>query len=115
MGEQLDQNKELMIVVIKESRHLDDILAGFVDIGIKGATVVDSQGMGQLLSADVPIFAGLKGVLPGGTLGSHLIFSVLDQDQVEVAIELINKVCGGFREKGLGFLFTLPVLRVHGA
>ena len=112
MGE---DKSEMLIIIIKQSNLLDDILEGFLELQIKGATIIDSRGMGQILSADVPIFAGLKGLMPGGNIGSNLILSVVRESQVDEAIALVDRVCGGFKEKGMGFLFTVPVNTIHGA
>lgn len=104
---------ELMVLVIKQTRHIDDILTGFVDIGIRGATVVDCRGMGQILTAEVPIFSGLRDLMPGGNIGSHMILSVADEDQIGKAEKLIKEVCGDFRTEGAGVLFTVPVNRFY--
>jgi nitrogen regulatory protein P-II 1 len=105
---------ELFVLVVKETRFLDDILTGFVDIGVHGATVVDSRGMGQILTAEVPIFAGLRDLMPGGNIGSHLILSVMDEKQVDKAIQLVEETCGSFSEEGIGVIFTVPVRRFYG-
>ena len=49
---------KLVITFLNHPEDLDDVLAGFLEIGVTGATVIDSVGMGQILSHDVPIFAG---------------------------------------------------------
>ena len=51
---------QLLIAVINHEERVDDILAGFVELGITGATIIPSKGMGRVLSSDVPIFAGLR-------------------------------------------------------
>lgn len=105
---------ELFVLVVKETRYLDDILTGFVDIGVQGATVIDSRGMGQILTAEVPIFAGLRDLMPGGHIGSHVILSVMDEEQVDKAVALVEEVCGSFAEEGIGVVFTVPVKRFYG-
>lgn len=105
---------ELIVLVIKRTRFLDDILTGFVDIGIRGATVIDSRGMGQILTAEVPIFAGLRDLMPGGNIGNHMILSVAEEEQVDKAINLVREICGDFQEEGTGVFFTLPVKRFVG-
>ena len=105
---------ELIVLIIKHTLFLDDILTGFVDIGIKGATVIDSRGMGQILTAEGPIFAGLRDLMPGGNIGNHMILSVADEDQVEKVVRLVKEICGDFEEEGMGVLFTLPVGRFIG-
>ncbi|OQA59779.1 MAG: hypothetical protein BWY40_01097 [bacterium ADurb.Bin270] len=102
---------ELIVLVIKQAKFLDEILTGFVDIGIRGATVVGGRGMGQVLSSDVPIFASLKDMLPGLDFDTHMVFSVADREQVEKAMALVKEVCGDCDEDGIGVLFTLPVGR----
>jgi nitrogen regulatory protein PII len=93
---------------------LEEILTGFLEIGIKGATVLDARGMGQIIATDIPIFAGFKALFPGGSSGTYMILSVIEQDFIEPAIELADEVCGGLDAAGSGFLFTLPVSRVKG-
>jgi hypothetical protein len=105
---------ELLIIIIKQTQYLDDILTGFVDIGINGASVIDSRGMGQILTADVPIFAGLKDLMPGGNIGNYMILSVMESSQVEKAMSLVNEVCGDLAAEGAGIAFTLPVINVYG-
>ena len=102
---------ELIVLVIKQAKFLDEILTGFVDIGIRGATVVGGRGMGQVLSSDVPIFASLKDMLLGLEFDTHMVFSVADREQVEKAMALVKEVCGDCDEDGIGVLFTLPVGR----
>ncbi len=105
---------ELLFCVIKDYRHLDMILEGFIELGIRGATVLDGRGMAQVLSADVPIFAGLSSLFPGGGADSHLILSVIETQQAEAVMGLIEDVCGDFSEPGSGILFSVPVKRVRG-
>jgi nitrogen regulatory protein P-II 1 len=51
---------QLLIAVINEEEKLDEILSGMVELGITGATIISSEGMGRVLSHDIPIFAGLE-------------------------------------------------------
>ena len=105
---------ELLICIVKEHHLVEEILTGFLEIGIRGATVVDARGMGQILSTEVPIFAGFRSLFPGGSAGTYLILSVVERELVEEAIRLAEDVCGDFGRPGTGFLFTLPVLRAKG-
>src|SRR5687768_10151097 len=51
---------QLLVAVINHEEKVDDVLAGFLELGITGATIVGSEGMGRVLSHDVPIFAGVR-------------------------------------------------------
>jgi hypothetical protein len=105
---------ELLFCVVKDYRQLDMILEGFIEMGISGATVLDARGMAQVLRSDVPIFAGLSSLFPGGNADSHVIMSVLEVSQAEDVVRLIEDVCGDFSEPGSGILFSVPVSRVRG-
>ena len=109
-----DHSLELLMCIVKDYRQLDMILEGFLELGILGATVVDGRGMAQVLSKDVPIFAGLSSIFPGGSSDSHLILSVLATDRVAQVFRLIEDVCGSFDTPGSGIMFTLPVAHVRG-
>lgn len=105
---------ELLLCVVKEHRQLDLILEGFLELGVRGATVVDARGMAQILSNDVPLFAGLSSLFPGGTKDSYLVMSVLETERVEEVARLIEDVCGDFSVPGSGILFCLPVTYLRG-
>ena len=51
------ETMQLLVAVINHEECVEEIVAGFVEIGITGATIVESRGMGRVLSRDVPIFA----------------------------------------------------------
>ena len=105
----------LLIAVINQEEKLEDVLAGFLEIGITGATVVNSEGMGRLLASEIPIFAGLAALQRRTRPRNQTVFSVIeDDDKVERAFALLQEVCGNLGEPGTGIAFTLPVTRVLG-
>ena len=106
---------ELLIAVINQEDRLDDILSGFLELGITGATVIDSEGMGHVLSHDIPIFAGLHTLINRARPQNQTIFSVIDSDEkVEGAIALLQEICGDMDDPATGIVFTIPVSRVTG-
>lgn len=105
---------QLLIAVINHVEQVDDILAGFVELGITGATILDSEGMGRVLSHDVPIFAGLRSLTARSRPSNQTLFSVIEDDKVDAAISLIQEVCGDLDSPGAGIVFTLPLTRVVG-
>ena len=115
MANTQDKDRLLMVFVLNREEFLGEILAGFLEIGISGATVLDSTGMGRILAYDIPIFAGLRGVLTGGRPHNKTIFSVLpDQETFQKAFELIEDICGSLDDPGNGVLFALPVVDARG-
>lgn len=106
---------ELLIAVINDVDLMDEVLAGFLEIGITGATVLDSEGMGRVLSHDIPIFAGLQTLISRSRPQNQTLFSVIDQpEKVDQAIALLQDVCGRFDDPATGIAITLPVSRVVG-
>jgi nitrogen regulatory protein P-II 1 len=105
---------ELLFCVVKDYRQRDMILEGFLELGITGATIVDAHGMAQVLSKDVPIFAGLSSLFPRGSSDSSLILSVLDTSKRDDAVRLIEDVLGNFDAPGSGILFTVKIAYVRG-
>ena len=106
---------QLLIAVINQEEKLDEILAGFLGLGITGATVIRSEGMGRLLAHDVPIFAGLHALVERTRPQNQTIFSVIrEQAKVDGAIALLQQICGDLNDPATGIAFTLPVNRVVG-
>ena len=105
---------KLVVVVLNQTENLEDLLTGFLEIGVSGATVLDSVGMGRILSHDIPIFAGLRSVFPGSSPGNKTILVVADEGLVEDIVAVVEDVCGSFDEPGSGLLFVLPVDATRG-
>jgi len=105
---------KLLVIVLNKPEKLEEILEGFIEIGITGATIIDSVGMGQILSEEVPIFAGLRFMFAGAKPYNKTIFSVIKEEKVEPAIKLLEKILGDLKERGKGIVFVLPVEQVEG-
>lgn len=106
---------QLLIAVINQDEKLDDILSGFIALGITGATVIRTEGMGRVLTHDVPIFAGLQTLLARARPENVTIFSVIrDSQKVTAALALLQDVCGDLNDPATGIAFTVPVDQVVG-
>ena len=103
----------LLIIVLNKEFFLDEVLEAFVEVGITGATIVDSAGMGQTLAYQIPIFAGLRKSIKTSEY-SKMIFSVVENDKtLEEAINLIEKIVD-FNTPGNGILFAVPITLTRG-
>ncbi len=106
---------ELLIAVINEEDRLDDVLSGLLEIGITGATVIDSEGMGHVLSRDIPVFTGLRTLISRARPRNQTIFSVVEsEEKVESALALLEEIFGDRAGPATGIAFTVPVSRVLG-
>ena len=106
---------QLLIAVINQEEKLDEILSGLMELGVTGATIINSEGMGRVLSHDIPIFAGLETLASLSRPQNQTIFSVIREDsKVDAVIALLQEICGDFENPATGIVFTLPVSRVVG-
>jgi nitrogen regulatory protein PII len=106
---------QLLIAVINQEEKLDEILSGLVELGVTGATIISSEGMGRLLSHDIPIFAGLETLAARSRPQNQTLFSVIRDDSiVDGVIALLQEICGSFDDPATGIVVTVPVLRVVG-
>ncbi len=105
---------QALVIVLNEVDYLNDILSGFVDIGVSGATVLDSQGMGSIIVNDgkkgIPLFGYLKTLLEDALPYNKTIFTVLENDElVKKAVALVQDVLGDVSDSNVGFMFTVPI------
>lgn len=105
---------QLLIAVINQEERMEEILSGFLEIGITGATLINTEGMGRLLASEIPIFAGLEALAGRTRPRNQTLFSVMDDDKVDRALALLQEVCGDFSQPATGIVVTLPVNRVLG-
>lgn len=104
---------KLLVLVLSKEEYLDDILEAFVEVGITGATIIDSVGMGHKLAYDIPIFAGLRKNIKSSAY-SKTIFSVVDEDEMlDEAVNLIEQILD-INEPGNCLLFVVPLAMVKG-
>ncbi len=105
-----DAGREMVICVLNEPNYLHDVLAAFLEAGATTSTVIESQGMGRILSHDVPIFAGFRHLFAGSKPFNHTIFAVVDDRKVVARIvELVRDVLADVEEESKGIVFSLPV------
>ena len=106
---------QLLIAVINQEEKLDEILSGMIELGVTGATIIRSEGMGRLLSHDIPIFAGLELLASRSRPQNQTIFSVIkEEDKVEGVLRLLQEICGDLDDPATGIAFTIPINRVVG-
>ena len=101
---------KLLVFVLNREELLEEVLEAFAEAEVPGATVLDSEGMGRLLTYEIPLFADFQKFMKGNKPYNKTVFSVLDDDEKLKKLEaLIENVCGDLTKPGTGILFTLPV------
>ncbi len=105
---------KLLILILNKVEKLEEVLEGFIEIGITGATVIESVGMGQILSEEVPIFAGLRFMFAGAKPHNKTIFSAIKDEKEKPAIKLLQDILGDLNDPGTGIVFTIPIDKIEG-
>jgi hypothetical protein len=112
MSEQNAAHK-LVVIILDQPALVDELITGFLDLGVRGATIVESRGMGQIIRQDMPIFAGLASLFPAST-GSRMVLSVMPEDLVDNIFALVEEVVGGLDRPNSAVCFTVPVDQFRG-
>ena len=107
-------SQELFICVINRPEAVEDVIAGLLEIGVTGCTIIDSKGMGKVVGQDIPIFSGFKSLFSGARESNVTLFSVMDSNMVECAVNIIEEIYVSFSEPSTGIMFTVPVNMVKG-
>jgi len=72
---------QLLVAVLHREELLDEVLSALVEIEAPDAVVVESRNGLELLERDLPIFAGLRSLIPSGIDFSSLVLCVIDDPQ----------------------------------
>ena len=101
---------KLLVFVLNNEEYLEEVLEAYVEAGVTGATIIDSEGMGRFLTYEVPLFAGFKEFMKGNKPYNKTIISVVRDEVVVGRVEsLVDSIVGDLDRPGTGIMFTLPV------
>lgn len=101
---------QLLVLVLNKTEKLDDILKALLDIGIRGATILDSLGMARKLDRhEFSIFGSLSMIVDSDHDTSKTVFIAVQDDLVDEARETIDRVVGDLCRPDTAVLFGLPI------
>lgn len=101
---------KLVVFVLNREDLLERVLEAYVEAGIPGATILDSEGMGRFLTYEVPLFADFKEFMKGNKPYNKTILSVVQEEEAIPRLrEILDEVTGGLSAPGTGILFAVPV------
>lgn len=81
----------LLVLIARNETSFDPLATGLLDVGITGATVLDSKGLGAIVREEMPMFAGLAALLPRET-GSRMIVSITTADRIEALRKFLDEM-----------------------
>jgi nitrogen regulatory protein PII len=111
--------KFLVIATIDDLDLLEDVLDAWRAVGVTGATVFETSGMGRVMAGglrdDVPLLPRLSDFINVRRDSSRTIFSVVsDEALVDAMVEAAQRIVGEFNLPHTGVLYVIPVLRAYG-
>mgnify|MGYP002713122616 CR=1 FL=1 len=107
----------MVIFILDDVNYCHDVLNAWEDVGLVGVTMLDSSGLGRVRNAirdDIPLMPSLSDLFKKSESQSRMIFSVVDDNQIDSVVKATESVIGSLDEPNTGFLFTVPVGRVYG-
>ncbi|WP_320128221.1 hypothetical protein [uncultured Sphaerochaeta sp.] len=101
---------KLFVFILNNEEYLEEVMEAYIEAGISGATILDSEGMGRFLTYEVPLFASFKDFMKGNKPYNKTIISVVkNEESIGKAKTLIEGIVGPLDKAGTGIMFTLPV------
>ncbi len=100
---------KLLVVVVNEHEHIQDVLEAMLELDMRGMTSLDSEGLIQLLAMESPIFAGLRHMFSGTKEHNKTIFGISERDTILDDLHAtLKEVNVDLTAPGVGFAFTVP-------
>lgn len=109
---------KLLVLVLNKVEYLDEILEGFADAGIGGATIIQSRGMARELyqsgHEDDMFLGSLRAILDPDREENNTVLTVVKDEQVEATVKIIERVVGDLNKPDSAIVFTVPVDFIKG-
>ena len=100
----------LLFAVIENEDLLDELITGWMDLGVTGATVIETTGALQLITQHIPIFAGLRSLTSGGGRHNKTIFTAINTDDLlNTAVSFLENLCAETGKPHQGVYFVTPL------
>ena len=109
----------LLVLVLDNPELLRDLLQAWQDVGVPGATVLDSTGLCRVQDMfgrdDLPLLPSLHELDEQENAAHRTLFTVLDDETlVDKIIAATERVVGDLSQPHTGILFVMPVSRIVG-
>ena len=107
----------MLIMVLDDTRHLNQVLQAWRGAGVLGVTIMESTGINRVLPREVPNpgFMGFSQLLGTGRVGHQTLFAVIDSMEIaETAVTATETVLGDLNQPHTGIIFAVPVAKTWG-
>lgn len=109
---------KLLIVILSKTEYVPGIISDLERQNIGDPTVIDSEGALNVLSESnvepLPMFGGLRFVIGRSKRESKTLLCALPDEDVDKAMEIIDRRVGGIDKPDTGVAFVLPIEKAYG-
>lgn len=109
---------QLLVFISSDADVVSQIICKAMDMGLSGFTTVDCEGAFQAISHSniepPPSFGSLRQFFNKGNQHGKIMISVMPEEKIAVAKELINDVTGGLDKSNTGVVFTVDLSSAEG-
>lgn len=103
----------LFLAILHREELLDEVLSTLVELEAPEAVVVESRSGLELLERDLPIFAGLRSLIPSGIDFSSLVVCLVEDDlqaeEILVAVSELDEPSPGGEGEPRNTALLVPV------
>ncbi len=111
---------KLVVCVVDDPGRAEDVLAAWVELGVPGATILDSTGLGHHIAGlgapdDLPLFPSLESLLRAREESHRTLLAVVNDSQpIDQLVEATEHIVGPLAAPDTGILFVVPVEQAWG-
>lgn len=107
------QKQKALFITLYYEEFLHDILSFLLEEDIRGASIIESTGMGSYVSK-IPLFAGFLGFMKEDRNRSKTIVCVITEDKQDHIIEGIESITGDLDKQQGAMLMLMDLALVKG-
>lgn len=108
------QDLKLLMLVLQNEEHVNDVMELFIEMGIRGASVIESDGMAKILST-VPLFASFINFLGGKESYHRTIFSVVPAKQLSRLVTAVEAITGDMDTHTGAMALAMDIAMIKGS
>ena len=102
----------LLISVINNEGIVDELMTCWFDIGITDSIIMESTDSLELVSQNIPIFAGFRNLTSGGMRHNKTILTLIqDEKALDRAVSCLEKLFRKTKKTNQGTYCVAPVIR----
>ena len=108
------ENQKLLMLALQEEQVVTDVMELFVEMGIRGAAVIESHSMGTILTT-VPLFASFMNFLGSQEEYHRTIFAVVPEAQLQRVVDAIEEITGDLEKHSGALILALDISVMRGS